>query len=102
MREVKEETGLQVTSTKYLFSLPNTYLYSGIDIPTLDLFFLCEVEDTSKLKAGDDAAECFWIDIDDIHTELFGLSSVRHGLSMFIEQMKNGQQPAQDGAVDNI
>ena len=102
VREVKEETELHVTSAKYLFSLPNTYRYSGIDIPTLDLFFLCEVEDTSKLKAGDDAAECFWIDIDDIHTELFGLSSVRHGLSMFIEQMKNGQQPAQDGAVDNI
>ena len=28
-REIQEETGLSVTSLEYLFSLPNTYLYSG-------------------------------------------------------------------------
>ena len=41
-REVMEETGLKVTESKYLFSLPNIYRYSRIDIHTLDMFFECK------------------------------------------------------------
>jgi mutator protein MutT len=90
IREVKEETGLDVTSVEYMFSLPNVYLYSGMKISTLDLFFSCEVNNSVELKAMDDAAECFWIPILDIHTEQFGLRSVRQGLLNFIEmKLKN-------------
>lgn len=88
MREVKEETNLDVTRTEYLFSMPNQYCYSAIAIPTLDLFFLCEVADETLLKAADDAAECLWVPIDEIHTELFGLRSVRHGVRRFIESRR--------------
>lgn len=79
-REVMEETGLTVTKTQYLFSLPNTYRFSGLDIPTLDLFFRCEVADTSVLQAADDAAECLWLTPDDIRPEDFGLASIREGI----------------------
>lgn len=85
-REVMEETGLKVTDAKYLFSLPNIYRYSGIDIHTLDMFYLCEVEDDSVVTAGDDAADCMWLNPDDIHTEQFGLRSVRWGLIKFLER----------------
>lgn len=30
IREVKEETNLEVESVKYLFSIPNKYIYSGL------------------------------------------------------------------------
>lgn len=83
-REVMEETGLKVTEAKYLFSLPNIYRYSRIDIHTLDMFFECKVEDESVLTANDDAAECMWVGPDDIHTEQFGLRSVRWGLIKFL------------------
>lgn len=83
-REVMEETGLKVTEAKYLFSLPNIYRYSRIDIHTLDIFFECKVEDESVLTANDDAAECMWVSPDDIHTEQFGLRSVRWGLIKFL------------------
>ena len=85
-REVMEETGLKVTDAKYLFSLPNIYRYSGIDIHTLDMFYLCEVEDDSVVAAGDDAVDCMWLNPDDIHTEQFGLRSVRWGLIKFLER----------------
>jgi len=53
-REVMEETGTRVVTANYLFSLPNLYLYSGLTIPTMDLFFECTTEDLGLLKAADD------------------------------------------------
>ena len=55
---------------------------------TLDLFFRCEVEDESQLQAMDDAAECFWLAPEDIHTEEFGLRSVRQGLYEFLKYVE--------------
>lgn len=87
-REVLEETGLNVTAVHYLFSLPNVYRYSGIELPTLDMFYECDIEDETVLAANDDAAECMWIKPEDIHTEQFGLRSVRWGLVKFLERQK--------------
>ncbi len=84
-REVKEETGLVLASSRYLFSVPNVYRYSHFNIPTLDAFFLCTVEDASQLKAADDAAEVQWVALSDIHTEQFGLRSIRQALFRFLE-----------------
>ncbi|KAA6304337.1 Bifunctional NMN adenylyltransferase/Nudix hydrolase, partial [termite gut metagenome] len=53
IREVSEETGLTVKEALYQFSLPNIYMYSGFPVHTLDMFFLCKVEETSGIKAMD-------------------------------------------------
>ena len=86
IREVKEETGLDITATTYLFSYPNHYLYSGFDIPTLDFFFECQVKDTSVLHAADDAASCQWVPLDQIHPEAFGLHSIRQGVIRYLQE----------------
>lgn len=86
VREVKEETGLAVTKAEYLFSLPNIYRYSGIDIHTLDMFFSCTVEPGTAPVADDDAAECQWVPLKDIRTEQFGLRSIRQALYMFLKK----------------
>ena len=83
-REVKEETGLTVTSMRYLFSHPNTYLYSGFEVKTLDSFFLCEVSDADAARPHDDAAALQWIPLDALRPERFGLDSVRQGLIRFL------------------
>ena len=83
-REVKEETGIKVTRAEYLFSLPNIYVYSGFPVHTLDLFFDCTVSDTQHFKAMDDAAEVFFISVEKINTEDFGLESIRKGLGIFL------------------
>lgn len=83
-REVAEETGLHALSVSYLFSLPNDYLYSGMHIPTLDLFFRVEVDAHEEAHAADDAAELMWLPVGDVRPELFGLGSIRRAVEVFI------------------
>lgn len=85
-REVKEETGLLVTRARYLFSLPNRYVYSGFTVHTLDSFFRCTVADSSHYEAHDDAAELFFLPPSRIHPEDFGLDSIRQGVQRFLEE----------------
>ena len=79
-REIEEETGLKVNSTRYLFSIPNTYMYSGMELHTMDMFFLCTVEDAAALTADDDVSELLWIAIDDLRSEEFGLASIKKAI----------------------
>ena len=85
-REVKEETGLEVRKMEYLFSLPNTYEFSGFLVHTVDQFFRCEVQDDSHLMAMDDVADTFWMPVSEINPEEFGLDSVRKGVKRFIKE----------------
>ena len=88
IREVKEETGLEVTKVEYLFSLPNTYEFSGFLVHTVDQFFRCEVRDSSSLKAMDDVADSFWMPVSEINPEEFGLDSVRAGVKRFMNEQR--------------
>ena len=85
-REIEEEIGVKAIAVKYLFSLPNDYVYSGMDIPTMDLFFECKLEDYSRILPADDVEECFFLPIREINPALFGLNSVKKAVGMFIEQ----------------
>lgn len=85
-REVREETGMEVIQTEYLFTLPNIYVYSGFRVHTLDMFFRCFVADTAHFKAMDDAADLFFLPINEIQIEDFGLNSIRKGLEKFIRE----------------
>lgn len=87
-REVLEESGMRVTGVKYLFSLPNKYIYSGFEEHTLDMFFLCRTEPGDTPVANDDVEELEWIPLDDLDPELFGLQSIRKGIEL-LKEMKN-------------
>ena len=87
VREIREETGLTIGAdhVKYLFSIPNVYHYSGMDIHTLDFFFLCQVKDV-EVKAADDAAELTWLPLREVYVERFGLCSIREAVHRFLQQ----------------
>ena len=87
-REVKEETGLIATQVDYQFSIPNLYLYSGLTVHTLDMFYIVKTENTFHVQAMDDAAEYMWIPLDKIRVEQFGLQSIRQGLTQFLSTQK--------------
>lgn len=87
IREVLEETGLKVTATRYLFSIPNIYSYSGMEIHTMDLFFECRTADNTILRAADDVQELQWMALETLDSSLFGLRSIREG----VERLKSIQ-----------
>jgi NADH pyrophosphatase NudC (nudix superfamily) len=57
-REIKEETGLDVTITRYLGSFPDTY--GPRRVPTLNLGYLA-VPSGGRLQAASDVAELAWL-----------------------------------------
>lgn len=85
-REIKEETGLEVANAKYLFSLPNIYIYSGMEIHTLDMFYEVHVSGDQQPMAADDASELMWVPVEEIHTEQFGLRSIRQALYEYFKK----------------
>lgn len=85
-REIMEETGLRVSPPQFLFSIPNLYVYSGMTIHTLDLFFLCTPENDAYPRAADDAAECAWVPLSDVAPADFGLTSIRQGVTRFLRE----------------
>ncbi len=87
-REVEEETGLKAKHVKYLFSLPNTYMYSNFEVHTLDMFFAIQVENSANLQANDDVEESFFAPLAEINPAEFGLTSVRIGLERFLAEQK--------------
>ncbi len=82
VREVEEETGLKLNSVRFLFSLPNTYRYSGLDVPTCDLFFEAHVPSFDGARADDDASELVYKLPKDFYSEEFGLDSIRRAVWM--------------------
>ncbi len=88
VREVREETGLLITSPKYLFSIPNIYVYSGFEVHTMDLFFQCSVLNLSEMCPMDDVSELFFIDKKQLNPADFGLVSIRKGIEKIVEAAK--------------
>jgi NAD+ diphosphatase len=56
-REVREELDLKVNSFHYLCSYPNEYHYAGVTYQTLDLFFVCTVDDFGGAVALEEVEE---------------------------------------------
>jgi NAD+ diphosphatase len=83
-RELMEETGALVSVERWLFSLPNFYRFSGMDVPTTDSFFLCRLCPGQQLHAADDVAALRWKRPEEIHPADFGLTSIRRGVEKLI------------------
>lgn len=91
LREVLEETGAEVAIEEFLFSLPNTYTYSGFEVHTADLFFRCTLADGARVVAADDAEAAFWLPLSEVHPEQFGLASIRKGVEMLLQRYRQSR-----------
>lgn len=59
IRELREETGVKLSSVEFLGSFPNLYAYRGVEYPVIDLFFVGRVG-TRAASALDDVTEIVW------------------------------------------
>ncbi|WP_298650742.1 NUDIX domain-containing protein [uncultured Proteiniphilum sp.] len=87
-REIREETGLSINSSQYLFSIPNIYLYSGFEVHTVDIFFKCRVNEFNHLTAQDDVSELLFIALERLNPADFGLVSIRKGVEKLLLENK--------------
>ena len=69
IREIREELGIQITKAEYLASFPNEYVYSGFSVFTIDLAFICDVDDLSAVVPADDVAAVEFVSLDEIRSE---------------------------------
>ena len=82
-REVKEETGLDITECRYLFSIPKLNMYSGFEVHTVVMFFECYVENFEGVHAEDDAAEAVILKKEELNADDFGLMSIKKGIEIY-------------------
>lgn len=88
-REINEELHANVLEANYLFSLPNQYEYSGLTVPTLDMFFFCKLDDTHNLQPSDDVEDCFFVPLNELNPEIFGLKSIKKAVALFLVRENN-------------
>lgn len=88
-REMKEELGAEVTGMKYLCSYPNKYIFSGYEVSTIDLGFICELDDVSNLGCMDDVEGLVWYDLDEIPVDEIPGASIRNIVRQAIVYLKS-------------
>lgn len=92
-REIREEVGPEVEQhalrpLQYLFSLPNVYTYCGFQVHTVDVFYLLTLHDVRPFagQGFDDVESLEAISYSDLSPSLFGLPSIRKGVTLFLDQ----------------
>ena len=83
-REIREELGVTVRDMNYICSFPNRYVYSGLTYFTIDLAFICKLDDVSIIKPADDVEDAIFVSPGKIHLEDIAFESIRNIISFFI------------------
>lgn len=86
VREITEETGVHINSSKYLFSLPNIYPYCNFDVHTVDIFFECQTDSFEEAQPADDAAAIIILAPGELNPDDFGLASIRKAVTIYTSQ----------------
>jgi mutator protein MutT len=77
VREVKEEVNLDVLDLQFYGSFPNEYTYADFTYFTIDLAFVCKVDNFDALLANDDVSEVCFKPLKQVNLQQIGLASVR-------------------------
>lgn len=84
-REIREETGVEVTRFDYVASFPNRYLFDGAEYMVLDLFFHARVPGFSSAAALDEVDAILEIPLMEIDLTTIAFPSVARALERFRE-----------------
>jgi len=79
-REIKEELGIEISTSdlKYITTSPNNYLYKNVPYRTMDIFYECELtSEVIKVEAEDEIQELIWVKRSEIDLKKIGFVSIR-------------------------
>jgi NAD+ diphosphatase len=88
VREIWEELGVKVTKTTFLVSFPNEYIFSGLSVFTVDLAFICKVDDLNRIVPADDVSEIEFIFPEEIKAEELCSESMFNIINHYIKTIK--------------
>lgn len=80
IREVHEETGLEITELTFLATFTNRYEYRSVTYYTLDLVFLCRVADRDTLRPLDEVTEVLFLPPESVSSDDIAFESVRKAI----------------------
>ena len=84
IREIKEELNLDISELSYFTSFPNEYPFSGLVVNTIDLAFVCKVNDFSKIKVADDVTGFVFVTKNNIDYTKIGGASIKKIVKEFL------------------
>ena len=84
-RELHEELGVAVSDARYLCSFPNRYVYSGLTYFTIDLAFICSIDDISGIKPADDVEDAFFVEPEKINPEEIAFESIKNIIRFIVK-----------------
>jgi ADP-ribose pyrophosphatase YjhB (NUDIX family) len=82
-REVFEEIGLSVKSLEYLTSEANAYVYRGIRLPVLDMFYIVDLQEGQIELVDGEATSWIWTELSDAVLEEMAFVSNRRALKYY-------------------
>ena len=85
-REIEEELGVKVTKALYMVSFPNEYIFSDYSVFTMDMAFICEVDNLLKIIPADDVSEVDFLFPKEIRLQDFLSDSMRNIVTYFISK----------------
>lgn len=78
IREVKEETGIDIENLKLIDNIPNSYIYSNMEQTPLDFYFTATMKKDSILKEQEgETSHLRFVNIKEIPCDSFAMLSTR-------------------------
>jgi ADP-ribose pyrophosphatase len=82
-REMLEEVGLTILSMQYLTSAPNRYIYRGIELSVLDMFYVVQVEHRDIQMRDGEISDWIWTELSDDVLDQMAFASNRYALEFY-------------------
>ncbi len=90
VREVREETGLNITKLRFLMTLPNQYRHRGVIAPVIDLFFEARPETHDAVSLAKNELDDFeWTWPSEKHLENMAFRSNRLAVEYWLGQQSS-------------
>ena len=88
VREIMEELGVHITKADFLVSFPNEYIYSDFSVFTVDLAFVCEIDNHEAIVPADDVSGIEYSFPENIRPETLCSQSMSYIINYYIKTNK--------------